>query len=90
MPKIKNITACEILDSRGNPTVETCVELDNGKKAKASVPAGASTGIHEAVELRDGDKARYGGLGVLTIGGVFYKNVHYRLTNFIQKCKVLV
>jgi len=54
------------------------------------VPAGASTGIHEAVELRDGDKARYGGLGVLTIGGVFYKNVHYRLTNFIQKCKVLV
>jgi len=90
MPKIKNITAREILDSRGNPTVETCVELDNGKKAKASVPAGASTGAHEAVELRDGDKARYGGLGVLTIGGVFYKNVHYRLTNFIQKCKVLV
>jgi len=78
------------LDSRGNPTVETCVELDNGKKAKASVPSGASTGVHEAVELRDGDKARYGGLGVLTIGGVFYKNVHYRLTNFIQKCKVLV
>ena len=78
------------MDSRGNPTVETCVELDNGKKAKASVPAGASTDIHEAVELRDGDKARYGGLGVLTIGGVFYKNVHYRLTNFIQKCKVLV
>ena len=90
MPKIKNITAREILDSRGNPTVETCVELDNGKKAKASVPSGASTGVHEAVELRDGDKARYGGLGVLTIGGVFYKNVHYRLTNFIQKCKVLV
>ena len=90
MPKIKNIIAREILDSRGNPTVETCVELDNGKKAKASVPSGASTGVHEAVELRDGDKARYGGLGVLTIGGVFYKNVHYRLTNFIQKCKVLV
>ena len=90
MPKIKKITAREILDSRGNPTVETCVELDNGKKAKASVPSGASTGVHEAVELRDGDKARYGGLGVLTIGGVFYKNVHYRLTNFIQKCKVLV
>jgi len=90
MPKIKDIKSWEILDSRGNPTVETCVELDNGKKAKASVPAGASTGAHEAVELRDGDKARYGGLGVLTIGGVFYKNVHYRLTNFIQKCKVLV
>jgi len=90
MPKIKNITAREILDSRGNPTVETSVLLDNGIKAKASVPSGASTGVHEAVELRDGDKARYGGLGVLTIGGVFYKNVHYRLTNFIQKCKVLV
>jgi len=90
MPKIKNITAREILDSRGNPTVETSVWLDNGLKAKASVPSGASTGAHEAVELRDGDKARYGGLGVLTIGGVFYKNVHYRLTNFIQKCKVLV
>ena len=83
MPKIKNITAREILDSRGNPTVEACVMLDNGTRAKASVPAGASTGAHEAVELRDGDKARYGGLGVLTIGGVFYKNVHYRLTNFI-------
>jgi len=90
MPKIKNITAREILDSRGNPTVKACVMLDNGTRAKASVPSGASTGVHEAAELRDGDKARYGGLGVLTIGGVFYKNVHYRLTNFIQKCKVLV
>ena len=90
MPKIKDIKSREILDSRGNPTVETSVWLDNGLKAKASVPSGASTGAHEAVELRDGDKARYGGLGVLTIGGVFYKNVHYRLTNFIQKCKVLV
>ena len=90
MPKIKDIKSREILDSRGNPTVETSVWLDNGLKAKASVPAGASTGVHEAAELRDGDKARYGGLGVLTIGGVFYKNVHYRLTNFIQKCKVLV
>ena len=52
------------MDSRGNPTVETCVWLDNGLKAKASVPSGASTGIHEAVELRDGDKKRYCGLGV--------------------------
>ncbi|MFA6306262.1 MAG: phosphopyruvate hydratase [Patescibacteria group bacterium] len=65
MPKIKKITAREILDSRGNPTVETCVWLDNGARLKASVPSGASTGAHEAVELRDGDKARYGGLGVL-------------------------
>ena len=66
MPKIKKITAREILDSRGNPTVEACVLLDNGVRAKASVPSGASTGAHEAVELRDDDKNRYGGLGVLT------------------------
>ncbi|MFA6551572.1 MAG: phosphopyruvate hydratase, partial [Patescibacteria group bacterium] len=63
--KIKNITAREILDSRGNPTVECLVELENGIKAKASVPSGASTGEHEAVELRDGDEKRYSGLGVL-------------------------
>ncbi|MFH1582902.1 MAG: phosphopyruvate hydratase [Candidatus Falkowbacteria bacterium] len=66
MPKIKKITAREILDSRGNPTVETCIFLDNGARAKASVPSGASTGVHEAMELRDDDKKRYGGLGVLT------------------------
>ena len=65
MSKIKKITAREILDSRGNPTVETCVLLDNGLRVKASVPSGASTGVHEAIELRDGDKARYDGLGVL-------------------------
>jgi len=65
MPKIKNIIAREILDSRGNPTIETRVVLDNGVSAKASVPSGASTGAHEAVELRDGDPKRYGGLGVL-------------------------
>ena len=66
MPKIKDIKSREILDSRGNPTVETLVLLDNGIRAKASVPAGASTGVHEAVELRDGDSKRYGGLGVLS------------------------
>jgi enolase len=65
MAKIQSIIAREILDSRGNPTVETKVILDNGVSAKASVPSGASTGIHEAYELRDGDKKRYGGLGVL-------------------------
>lgn len=63
--KIKQITAREILDSRGNPTVECTVALDNGIKARASVPSGASTGIHEAWELRDGDEKRFGGLGVL-------------------------
>ena len=63
--KIKNITAREILDSRSNPTVEARVELESGTIGIASVPSGASTGIHEAHELRDGDKARYGGRGVL-------------------------
>ncbi|MDD5289745.1 MAG: phosphopyruvate hydratase [Patescibacteria group bacterium] len=62
---IEKITAREILDSRGNPTVETTVILDCGIKTKASVPSGASTGEHEAFELRDNDKKRYGGLGVL-------------------------
>ncbi|HNW19717.1 MAG TPA: phosphopyruvate hydratase [bacterium] len=65
MAKIVQLTAREILDSRGNPTVEAKVTLDNGLVAKASVPSGASTGVHEAHELRDGDKNRYGGKGVL-------------------------
>jgi enolase len=65
MAKIKQIIAREILDSRGNPTVETKVILDNKVSAKASVPSGASTGIHEAWELRDNDRKRYGGKGVL-------------------------
>ena len=63
--KIKDITAREILDSRSNTTVEARVELESGTIGIASVPSGASTGIHEAHELRDGDKARYGGRGVL-------------------------
>jgi enolase len=60
------IDAREILDSRGNPTVEVDVVLIDGSVGRAAVPSGASTGAHEAVELRDGDKARYGGKGVLT------------------------
>ncbi len=63
--KIKNIDAREIIDSRGNPTIEVEIVLDNGITGKASVPSGASTGKYEALELRDGDKKRYGGLGVL-------------------------
>jgi enolase len=63
--KIKSITAMEILDSRGNPTVEAAVILDNGMCARASVPSGASTGKYEALELRDGDSSRYGGKGVI-------------------------
>lgn len=65
MSKISRIKAREILDSRGNPTVEVDVVLDNGILGRAAVPSGASTGSKEAVELRDGDKARYLGKGVL-------------------------
>ena len=61
---IENIHAREILDSRGNPTVEVEVKLVGGTFSRASVPSGASTGVHEAVELRDGDSRRYGGKGV--------------------------
>ena len=63
--KIASVRAMEILDSRGNPTVRVHVTLDNGVTASASVPSGASTGENEALELRDGDKKRYGGKGVL-------------------------
>ena len=63
--KIENIHAREILDSRGNPTVEVEVTLDNGVMGRASVPSGASTGENEALELRDGDKSRFGGKGIL-------------------------
>src|SRR5271170_4625822 len=65
MSAISDIRAREILDSRGNPTVEVDVVLETGALGRAAVPSGASTGAHEAVELRDGDKARYSGKGVL-------------------------
>ena len=65
MDRIKNIQGWEILDSRGNPTVAAEVELTSGAVGRAAVPSGASTGTYEAVELRDGDLRRYGGLGVL-------------------------
>jgi enolase len=65
MAVIADIIAREILDSRGNPTVEVDVILESGAMGRAAVPSGASTGAHEAVELRDGDKSRYGGKGVL-------------------------
>jgi enolase len=66
MSNIVYVEAREILDSRGNPTVEVEVELEDGSSGRAAVPSGASTGEHEAVELRDGDKNRYQGKGVLT------------------------
>ena len=66
MTAIAEILAREILDSRGNPTIEVDVLLESGAEGRAAVPSGASTGAHEAVELRDNDAARYGGKGVLT------------------------
>ena len=65
MPKIKHVKARQVLDSRGNPTVEVDIILSNGILGRAAVPSGASTGEHEAIELRDGDKSRYMGKGVL-------------------------
>jgi enolase len=65
MTAIVDVHAREIMDSRGNPTVEVDVVLEDGSMGRAAVPSGASTGAHEAVELRDGDKARFGGKGVL-------------------------
>ena len=65
MSSIVDVVAREILDSRGNPTVEADVLLESGVMGRAAVPSGASTGSREALELRDGDKRRYGGKGVL-------------------------
>jgi len=65
MSEIVEVVGREVLDSRGNPTVEVEVTLDSGAVGRAAVPSGASTGAHEAVEKRDGDKSRYGGKGVL-------------------------
>lgn len=66
MSYIEDVLAREVLDSRGNPTVEVEVLLEDGSIGRAIVPSGASTGVHEAVELRDGDKSRYLGKGTLT------------------------
>ncbi len=65
MPKIRNIKARQIIDSRGNPTVECDIEFENSTNGRASVPSGASTGVHEALELRDNDNSKYKGKGVL-------------------------
>src|SRR5690242_21681367 len=65
MSKIKSVKAREIIDSRGNPTIEVDVVLSSGVMGRAAVPSGASTGAREAIELRDGDKSRYLGKGVL-------------------------
>jgi enolase len=81
--KIKKVEAIEILDSRGNPTVEANLQLEDGTTARAMVPSGASTGEREACELRDGDKKRYGGKGVLKA----VENVNTKIAKEIEgKC----
>jgi enolase len=79
MVKIKKVFAREILDSRGNPTIEAELYLDDGTKAWSQVPSGASTGEHEALELRDGDEKRYNGKGVLTA----IENINGELQNAV-------
>ncbi|PKL72414.1 phosphopyruvate hydratase [Candidatus Kuenenbacteria bacterium HGW-Kuenenbacteria-1] len=78
--KIKNIYAREILDSRGDPTIETMIELENGISTKASVPSGASTGIYEAMELRDNNSKRYDGKGILNA----CKNVNTKIAQALK------
>src|SRR4029079_11020780 len=77
---IQSVVAREILDSRGNPTVEVDVRLSGGALGRAAVPSGASTGEHEAWELRDGDKKRYGGKGAAKAVG----NVNTTIANAIK------
>ena len=82
MTEIVDIIAREILDSRGNPTVEVDVILDDGAMGRAAVPSGASTGAHEANEKRDGDKARYGGKGVLAAIDAVNGEIYDALSGF--------
>jgi enolase len=82
MAEIVDITGREILDSRGNPTVEVDVTLDDGSFGRAAVPSGASTGAHEAVEKRDGDAARYNGKGVLKAVEAVNGEIYDALTGF--------
>jgi enolase len=79
---IADVRARQILDSRGNPTIEVDVRLEDGTFARAGVPSGASTGAHEALELRDGDKAIYQGKGVLNA----VRNVNERIANALRGC----
>src|SRR5690348_11862250 len=80
MPRIEKLTALEILDSRGRPTVLCRCHLSSGVSASASVPSGASTGGAEAVELRDGDKSRYGGLGCRKAVGHVNREINDAIT----------
>lgn len=83
MSKIIEVIGREILDSRGNPTVEVTVRLEDKSEGVAGVPSGASTGTFEAIELRDGDKSRYLGAGVLRAVG----NVNGELREAIRRAR---
>jgi enolase len=82
MSIIREVVAREILDSRGNPTVEAEIWTEAGFMGRAAVPSGASTGVHEAMELRDNDKARYGGKGVLLAVKNIEKTLREELIGF--------
>src|SRR5512147_692670 len=87
MAKIVKVIGREILDSRGNPTVEADVVLDNGSMGRAAVPSGASTGVHEAVELRDGDKRRYLGKGTRKAALHVSKEIARAITGMEASCQ---
>jgi len=90
MTAILDIVAREILDSRGNPTVEVDVTLEDGSFGRAAVPSGASTGAHEAVELRDGDKRRFGGKGVLKAVETVNRDLFDALSGFDAEDQILI
>ena len=87
MTAIIDIFAREILDSRGNPTVEVDVTLETGVVGRAAVPSGASTGAHEAVELRDDDTGRYGGKGVLNACESVNREIFHAISGFDTLCE---
>ena len=93
MSYIQDVMAREVLDSRGNPTVEVEILLADGSEGRAIVPSGASTGVHEAVELRDGDKARYLGKGTLkaveNVNEIIAENIIGNENNVFDRiCKI--
>jgi len=90
MTAIVDIIAREIMDSRGNPTVEVDVVLEDGSQGRAAVPSGASTGAHEAVELRDGDKSRFGGKGVLKALASIHDEIYSAIGGLDAEDQVLV
>src|SRR5271154_825827 len=90
MTAIIDIAARQILDSRGNPTVEVDVTLEDGSMGRAAVPSGASTGAHEAVELRDGDKSRYGGKGVTKAVEAVNRDIFEALSGLEAEDQILI